>query len=260
MANVNSRAARRWRQMGAALLLMSAGATMNADVPKFDGRGWVVGHQQRDGQRSIIEYVLPGQNVENWKELVTSSVFPQPVPVAPFVEELHASLAQGCPSLVWTVVKQDEKTAIVEWRDAGCGGFEPTSELMRVTIEKDGLFRLAYSVKGRLTPERRKTWLAILGQAPLAERAARDSARETKSAAEDAEQAVRMAKVTQVLAGFVRQNGRPCAAPARAELKEQIPGPQGPLSEWLLECSDARYTLLAQPSGAMTVIQHPGQD
>jgi hypothetical protein len=241
------------------LLLMGAGVTMSADVPKFDGRGWVVGHQQGTAKRGIIEYVLPGQTVENWKELVTSEVFP-PVPVAPFVEKLHASLAQGCPSLVWTVVEQDAKMAIVEWRDAGCGGFEPTSELVRVTIEKDGLFRLAYSVKGRLTPERRKTWLTILGQTPLAERAARDSARETKAASEDAEQAVRMAKVTQVLVDFVQQNGRPCSAPANAELKEAIPGPQGPFSEWLLQCSDARYTVLAQPSGAMTVIRHPGQD
>jgi hypothetical protein len=89
MANVKSPAAWRWHQMGAALLLVSAGVTMSAEAPKFDGRGWVVGHQQRNGTRSITEYVLPGQTVENWKELVTSEVFSPPVPVAPFLEKLH---------------------------------------------------------------------------------------------------------------------------------------------------------------------------
>jgi hypothetical protein len=155
------------------LLLVTASAVdVAADAPKFDGRGWTIGNQQKNARQILTEYVLPGQTVQNWKELVTSTVFPQPVPVAPFVERLRAFLSQGCPSLVWNPIRQDERTAIFEWWDAGCGGFEPTYEMDRVTIEKDGLFRLAYAikVKGPLAPERRKEWLAILGQVPLAER------------------------------------------------------------------------------------------
>jgi hypothetical protein len=253
MSHLKSRAGRRWVQLGAALLLMSATSTVSAETPKFDGRRWTVGHQQQNSKRSIIEYVLPGQTVENWKELVTSSLFFQAVPLAPFLEKLRASLSQDCPSLVWTVIQQHEKTAIVEWRDSGCGGFEPTSELDRVTIEGASLYRLAYSVKGPLTAERRKQWLAILGQTPLVEASARETAREGTPAAQDPEQAARMAKATQVLVGFMRQSGQPCADPARAEIKDQMPGPQGPLTEFLLECSDGpRYTILVQPSGAMT--------
>ena len=51
-----------------------------AQTPAFDGRGWVVGHQQRNANESLTEYVLPGQTVDNWRELVTSTVFFQPVP------------------------------------------------------------------------------------------------------------------------------------------------------------------------------------
>jgi hypothetical protein len=95
----------------------------------------------------------------------------QLVPLAAFVEKIHSSMFNGCPSLVWNVIRQDGKTVVFEWRDAGCGGFEPQNELDRVTIEKEGLYRLAYAakVKGPLAPEKRKTWLAILSQVPLAE-------------------------------------------------------------------------------------------
>jgi hypothetical protein len=254
MSQLKSRAAWRWRRFGAALLLMSVGPTVSAEVPRFDGRAWTVGHEQQNGVQSIIEYVLPGQTVENYRELVTSQVFFQPVPVARLVENFHSSLAQGCPSLVWNVIRQDEKTAIYEWRDSGCGGFEPTSELARVTIEKDGLYRLAYTVKGPLQADRRQDWLTILGQAPLAERTAREPAREGRPAAQDpgAQRAI-LAKATEAFLTLVRHSGQPCSTPTKAEVKDQIPGPQGPLTEWLLECSDGdRYTVLLQPSGAMT--------
>src|SRR5262245_63286020 len=88
--------------IGAALLLiLSAITPANAQTPGFDGRGWAVGHRQNNDLQTLTEYVLPGQNVENWRELVTSQVFAQSIPPAPFLERLRASLSQGCPSLVW---------------------------------------------------------------------------------------------------------------------------------------------------------------
>jgi hypothetical protein len=253
MSDVRSLVARRCGQVGAAVLLIGVGLTASAEAPKFDGRGWTVGNQQRNEMRSITEYVLPGQTVDNWKELVTSEVFFKPIPMKAFVEKLHASLAQGCPSLTWNVIRQDEKTAFVEWRDSGCGGFEPTSELARLTIEPGGLYRLAYSVKGSLKTERRKQWMAILGETPLAEGTAPGSARGEE--ASDPDRAALLAKVNQVLVAFVRQGGQACTSPSKVELKDQTPGPAGPLTEWLLECSDNSYTVLVQPNGAMTVFK-----
>jgi hypothetical protein len=191
--------------------------------------------------------------VENWRELVTSQIYFKAMPMALFVKRMQASLAQGCPSLVFTVIRQDEKSAVVEWRDAGCGGFEPSSELARYAIEQDGLYRLAYTVKGPIAPAQRKQWMTILERSPLAERAA-NPRREARPGAHDPERAAVIAKVTQILAGFVRQGGQPCTKPT-AEMTEQIPGPAGPLTEWSLECSEAAYTILVQPNGAMTSIR-----
>ena len=143
-------------------------------LPRFDGRGWSVGHHAKNARQSLTEYVLPGQTVDNWQELVTSTVYFDPrhsVPLARFVEQIQASMSKDCPSLVWNVIQQDNKTAIFEWRDSGCGGFPPQNELARLAVGPEGVYRLAYAikVKGPLSPEKRKEWLAILGRVPLAE-------------------------------------------------------------------------------------------
>jgi hypothetical protein len=237
-------------------------ATVSAAGPAFDGRGWTVGNQQRNRAQLLTEYVLPGQTVENWKELVTSTVFFHPVPLAPFVEKIRAGLAQGCPSLVWNVIRQDEKTVVFEWRDSGCGGFEPQSELDRVTIEKDGLYRLAYAAKGKgpLPAERRKEWLAILGQVPLAEGTVAALAPGGTAAPAPGGKAgppVKPLSTEELVAG-VRRSGWPCAAGTKSEMKGQTAGPQGPLAVWALECSNGvQYTVLVDPSGAMASFQAP---
>ena len=100
----------------------------------FDGRAWTIGNHQQSRTRSQTEYILPGQSVDHWKELVTSTVFIDPnhaVPLAKLVDQIHLSLTAGCPSLVWNIVRQDDKTVIFEWHDVGCGGFAPQSEIDR---------------------------------------------------------------------------------------------------------------------------------
>ena len=156
----------------ASFLLVLSAATANAQTPKFDGRIWTVGHQDRNDIRVLTEWVLPDQTVENWRELVTSQIFLKPVPIAALTERLRQNLAQGCPSLVWSIIKQDATTIVYEWRDSGCGGSEAQHELGRVTVEGQGLYRLAYAVKTKtpLSAEQRQTWLNILTHVPFAER------------------------------------------------------------------------------------------
>lgn len=254
-------AARMWHSAGVAVMLAvtcTALAAGQSQPPKFDGRGWSIGNQQANQKESLTEYVLPGQTVDNWKELVTSTVFFQPVPLDALVDRIHSSMAQGCPSLVWNVIKQDDKTVIFEFRDSGCGGFEAQSEMDRVTIESDGLYRLAYAVKGKgpVAPAKRAEWLAILSQTPLAE--GKVAARTRPGAAgrsAPAAQAPAAAKMysSEDLAAGVRRSGWTCPKGATSELKGQTPGPVGPLTIWFLECSDGqKFSVMIDPSGAMT--------
>jgi hypothetical protein len=153
---------------------LAAVAITAAPAPRFDGRGWTVGNHQQSGSQILSEYVLPGQTVEDWKELVTTTTYldaRHAVPLASFVDRIHRSMGQGCPSLVWTVIQQDDKRATFEWHDSGCGGFPPQAEMDRLAVGDQGVYRLAYAVKTKtaLPAEKHKQWLAILAQVPLAE-------------------------------------------------------------------------------------------
>ena len=126
-----------WRAVATTLLLSPMSVPSAVQTPAFDGRGWTIGSRQETGTEILTEYVLPGQTVDNWRELVTSTVFHQAVPLDAFVNRMRTSLADGCRSLVWNLIQQDPRTAIYEFHDAGCGSFEATSEIDRVTIESD---------------------------------------------------------------------------------------------------------------------------
>jgi hypothetical protein len=232
--------------------------TVSSQTPQFDGRGWAVGNHQETDRESLTEYVLPGQTVDTWRELVTSTVFVQPVPIAAFVERIHTLMAKDCPSLEWNVIQEDERTALFEFRDAGCGGFEAQHELDRVTIEPDGLYRLAYAAKTKapLPEERRKQWLALLTQTPLVERAGGVRAQPGKRSAgglDNATLAAAQKIATDQLAAAVRKSGGTCPAGVKSEVKGKTAGPQGPLIESIVECSNGqRYTVFIDPSGSVT--------
>ena len=148
-------------------------ATAAVAAPKFDGRGWTAANRQENATGVLIEYVLPGQTVDTWKELVTCRVFKDPghtVPLAAFLDKIRAQAGRDCPSLVWNVIQRDEKTVIYEHHDAGCGA-PPESDIVRLQVGNEGINSLAYAakIKGPLTPDKRKEWMAILTQTPRAE-------------------------------------------------------------------------------------------
>lgn len=250
------------------MLICAPAVSASAQPPRFDGRGWIVGHQERNARESLTEYVLPGQTMDNWRELVTSTVFLQAVPMGPFVERVHASMAQGCPSLVWNVITQNEQSATYEFSDQGCGGFEATHEIDRVRIERGAMYRLAYAVKTKsaLPPARRKEWLGIFEQTPLAEGLLSAAAAPAAPAARPAAGAgagsggagsFKTLSAEELAAG-VRKAGWPCPAGVKGEVKGQTPGPAGLLTIWALDCSNGqRFTVMVDPAGAITSFPTP---
>lgn len=101
-----------------ASMLFGAVAAIAAEaVPRFDGRAWTVGHHNQNQSQDLTEYVLPGESVENWRELITRTIFNDPthvVSLSAFVEQVHESLAAGCPSLAWSVIKQEQNAITFE--------------------------------------------------------------------------------------------------------------------------------------------------
>jgi len=149
----------------------------------FDGRKWGVGHENIKATRSVVEYVLEGETVENWTELVTLNTIYTPsgqeIEMTP-TQILKASiidrLKKQCPSLKWDVIQEGEKTVLYEWIIVDCptviGGKKfdyDEHEIGKILIGKH-LYFLTYATKKiPVSQDRREKWIEILSSSALVE-------------------------------------------------------------------------------------------
>lgn len=138
---------------------------------KFDGRAWKVGNDASDDTQHVVEYVLPGQTVDQWKELVTHQVMFDPkhkADIPRLLDTMKAQLSAGCPSLSWSVLSQSPTAATYEWSHAICGGYPPQHEISTLSICSDAVCRWAYSTQLVPVPATvRERWLRLLPTLPL---------------------------------------------------------------------------------------------
>ncbi len=129
----------------------------------FDSRSWQLGHQDTNDMASLREYVLQGETVENWSELVTSFLISTDMAPKALVATFKNQGSQDCPSYRSTTIEESATDVLFEWRHKGCRGYPAQHELKRITRFERGLLILAYVMKTEQLPdEKRSAWLAIL--------------------------------------------------------------------------------------------------
>jgi hypothetical protein len=152
------------------------GTTYATDAPKvperwsfrFDARKWHLGHQAADGQQAIREYVLSGQTVQNWSELVTSHYVAGGVSPRALFKQFRRDLSRGCPSLRVSVIEESDDNILFEWQHEGCQGYPAQHELRRIKRGKTGTLVLSYVEKTKqLAAEKRTAWLSIMKAAKV---------------------------------------------------------------------------------------------
>lgn len=136
-----------------------------------DGRPWAEGFKQDSGTQGIIEYVLPGEKVENWSELVTLNFFRGPG--KPGVPEKFAGFTQKnlqdlCREFQWKDISRDTRSITYGWDAKGCPGQPDQSEVARVIQGEQGLYILHYASKTVPLPEETKSaWIQRLQNAKV---------------------------------------------------------------------------------------------
>ena len=168
------------RSLGVLVVAVSVAAsigTLNAKKPvevperwsfRFDDREWHLGNQAGNRQEAVREYVLAGQTVENWKELVTSHYFAHGVPLRDYFEQVKAGLSRGCPSLSTSVLEESDDNILFEWRHDGCQGYPPQHQIDRITRSGNGMLQLSFVEKTpQMSQEKRTAWLTILKAASV---------------------------------------------------------------------------------------------
>jgi len=133
---------------------------------EFDGREWALGHQAAIQNSSIREYVLVGQSVEDWTELVTSQYMRTALSIAQYYDKFWRE-NPDCPSLEASKIRETTETIIFQGKHGACGGYEPGEFIQRLSGIDGGILNLTFAQKGQLTSENRSNWTKILSEANI---------------------------------------------------------------------------------------------
>ncbi len=131
----------------------------------FDDRKWKVGYQNAVNNMLITEFVLEGETVENWTELVTVQLFIGLETATPeaMVSTSKKILEETCKSPYWKELKKGENDILYEWSIKGCSSGPDQSELSRVIRGKDGMHVIHYAIKKVPMPkDKRARWIEAL--------------------------------------------------------------------------------------------------
>jgi len=127
--------------------------------------GWTMGYYAavgHDNQYGIAEFIREGDDINNWKELLTIQNFP-PVRLSPedAINNLKAIREKECPGVTkWNVIAKDENSILYEWQAKPCRGWPDQHEIARIINGKASTFFLHYVLKMYQMPdEQRAKWI-----------------------------------------------------------------------------------------------------
>ena len=129
----------------------------------LDGRNWVAANKAGDAKKNIHEYILEGESLTNWSEMVTSHYEARPVAPKALFEQMKKGLSKDCATLQIGIIQESADDLVFEWRHNGCNGYPAQHEIRRIVRTKRGTLMLSYVRKTeRLTDEEFSRWLAII--------------------------------------------------------------------------------------------------
>ncbi|MGD0632065.1 MAG: hypothetical protein ABR987_22255 [Terracidiphilus sp.] len=163
------------RALALTILVVLAGARLRATNHQDDlalkiPPGWKVGNAQEDrrAQTQIMELINEGDDIHNWKELLTEISGPTPHSIRKpedFLDDLKVQREKECPgATVWNVIGKDGSSITYEWHAQPCLGWPEQVEIAKILIGKKTFYILQYAKKVKeLSPDERDTWLKWLG-------------------------------------------------------------------------------------------------
>jgi hypothetical protein len=141
--------------------------------PPFGDRDWELGNRFAEGNRVVLEYVLSGETVENWSELITVQSFVDAT-MTPrdLLSVLQQQTLKDCPNAMWNVIRQSDSDIVVEWRTEGCVGPADSDDQYEITRALSGplaLHTVSYVTKRQphLPETERSEWIDRIGRAEL---------------------------------------------------------------------------------------------
>ena len=147
---------------GCTSLVNTLAGVDSLDAPLLD-EGWEIGYGGKTPDQMLVEYVRPGQTVENWTEMVSVQAFNKgfnPVSIEDELVRVRNSLDELCPGSTLALIRQMPDGVIYESRSVNCQG-SGEHALVRILDGIYSRFVVHYAVRGAMTmtPARRAEWI-----------------------------------------------------------------------------------------------------
>lgn len=137
----------------------------------LDDREWEIGYKAKDDTQGIAEFVLKGETIQNWTELVTAQTFfglQKKAAAKDLAQAVIKDIKSICPDAICNIIKNGSKDLLFEWEIKNCPGQEDQHEISRVISGKEGIHLVHYVTKKLpLSPEKRNEWIKLLSLAAL---------------------------------------------------------------------------------------------
>lgn len=150
-------------------------ATIDAAPPivfstDADGRNWKLGYNVKNDQMSLSEYIIEGETLENWSELVSiMAIWPADITLEQYFDSFVISLKKLIPdnNIQTKIIARGPNTLLAEWwLDEKSSNAQ--HEWIQLFRDASTIYSLRYTTKKLDTVEaKRPIWEKILKEAKL---------------------------------------------------------------------------------------------
>jgi hypothetical protein len=135
----------------------------------FDDRKWEVGHTADRENQIVVEWILPGETVQDWSELITlqslkASLEDTPEQIARRLEE---SFRRDCANVKWNTLTASDMEVTIERVTTGCAPLIDEYSIEKIIRGPRAIHRVAYTSRTPLGDSERETFTPLIKRASL---------------------------------------------------------------------------------------------
>jgi hypothetical protein len=136
----------------------------------FDNRQWEIGWWNQKTRQPLFHYVLKGQTVNNWSELLTVQFYPKPAPDRINLKKLAYEQTMFLQRLGFQphlqLIAESPNDILYEFQVEGAGSQNEQS-LIRIIRGEKGIYQVNYDSRPTMSRKHRTTWIQLLSQATI---------------------------------------------------------------------------------------------
>lgn len=113
----------------------------------LDGREWAKGFEHRTEAEFIREYVIKGQKIDDWSELITVWIILKDVNPDAFINHINNEIGKTSIDYKSNISREGANDITLTWSHKGSGQWPAQREIKRAVKFDDGVYLLSYTVK-----------------------------------------------------------------------------------------------------------------